>query len=209
MAGIVPAVGAWLVSASMGMSRMGLYHTKRGKWKENMNATDSKAWKRALHKAQLCTECKSQDAYTLAGHWLCAECSEKKAERMRAKRRDSDYGHIIWERRKAQQWERREQGLCYKCGRERTDKRYKLCGRCRAKWREYRLKTSTAKTRQQLRGKDGRCWTCNDALCEPGFKTCPACHAKLKAQVAINSRKRPEKHPWRDADKLIFHVRKP
>ena len=38
----------------------------------------------------LCEKCGRQDAHTLDGHWLCAECSAKEADRRRRKRRESE-----------------------------------------------------------------------------------------------------------------------
>ena len=38
---------------------------------------DTRQWLKGLHR---CTECKGQDAFTIAGHSLCADCTEKKAE---------------------------------------------------------------------------------------------------------------------------------
>lgn len=165
-------------------------------------------WKRKLHAAHLCTECKKQDAYTLGGRWHCADCAEKRNKRQKELHDGTDYWHNRWELRKAQQFKWREQGLCFRCGHYLEDKRYKTCSKCRAKTRKYKQKVATPITRLGQRGKDGRCWTCNNAQVEPGFKTCAACHAKLKAQMAINRSHKPEKHPWMDADKLIFHVKK-
>lgn len=170
---------------------------------------DAIAYKRALKALHLCVDCKGQDAYTLNGRWVCAECAEKRAAYMRNWRAGTDYGHRLWEKRKVQEWERREQGVCYKCGRKLDDKRYKTCWRCRAQDRKYKDMRHRSKTPQWLRGKDGRCYRCNERPCEPGFKTCPECHAKLAAQMKINRSKGDnKKHPWRDLDNAVFHMRK-
>lgn len=173
------------------------------------NSEDATARKRALKALHLCTNCKKQDAYTLNGRWVCAECAEKRAGYERNKRIGTDYGHRIWEKVKVQQWERREQGVCFRCGRKLDNKRYKTCWRCRARDHKQKVKSYAPKTPLELRGKDGRCWTCNEKPVEPGFKTCPECHAKLKAQMAINrSKQNNENHLWRNLDKTVFHVKK-
>ncbi len=102
--------------------------------KDNAEKRDNYAWMKKHH---YCYRCKKVDAYTLAGHAYCADCStgrEKKDQERRranAKRRR--------ERRKAE-------GVCSICGRPLpgTAYPYLTCERCRGKDRERRRRKREA-----------------------------------------------------------------
>lgn len=102
--------------------------------RDNRDKRDTYAWMKKHH---YCHSCKKVDAYTMAGHALCAECSVGKARedlerrRANAKRRR--------ERRKAE-------GVCSICGRPLpgTAYPYLTCERCRAKDRERRRRKREA-----------------------------------------------------------------
>ena len=51
-----------------------------------------KAYYAMLKSHHLCTRCKTQDAYTLAGRAVCADCAEKMAEKARERRKTSVNG---------------------------------------------------------------------------------------------------------------------
>jgi hypothetical protein len=172
---------------------------------ERMNS--STEWNRMLHAAHLCIWCKKQDAYTLSGHWKCYDCCQKDNERAK-KHNTHAVNQVRWQREKATQAKRRENGVCIRCGHALTDKRYKTCERCRIKAAAKKRARSNHKTIQGLRGKDGRCFRCNELPVEPGFKTCPECHAKLAAQLAINRKGNSSKHPWKMDNNLAFKAKK-
>lgn len=48
-------------------------------------------WKNALKAHHICPNCKSVDAYTMAGRRLCANCAEKDAVAHRKLRESEDY----------------------------------------------------------------------------------------------------------------------
>ena len=156
------------------------------------------AWKRMLKKQALCTNCKKQDAYTLSGRWLCYECEQAAIERQRQRRAQPGYNHEKWLEVKAKQWERREQGLCFRCGRELTDSRYKTCARCRAK--------ASAKKRQKTVedavnwpiGANGYCSRCNKQPAKTGSKLCEQCYQITRENLNRAWEKRDTtKHYWR------------
>lgn len=82
-------------------------------------------------KFHLCGNCKEQDAYTLAGHLYCAECSEKQ------KQYSYDSYHRHYEEINAKASERRkeraEKHLCTECGKKLpSGDNHRMCAHCRA-----------------------------------------------------------------------------
>lgn len=82
------------------------------------NAEDRRAYQRQymrerrqwLHAHHLCADCKKEDAYTMVGHWYCAECAEKKRKSYRdpipPAPKESEIPKSEWV----------AYGLCQKCG---------------------------------------------------------------------------------------------
>lgn len=148
--------------------------------KEERNAL-CRDWKRQLHDAGLCVTCKREDAYTMAGHWHCYECSQKEAARAAEKRKKEGFNAKRRHRQRALENERRENGLCFRCGKALTDMRYKTCERCRTKIAEYnRLKNNSA---NYPRGANGICWRCNKNPIMEGHKVCATCYAALETSI--------------------------
>lgn len=91
---------------------------------------ERREWLKAHH---LCTECKKQDAYTLAGHSLCYEHSKHKNE----EKYDIAFGKPP---KKKKEWyirkDRIANKLCYSCGEPLdgqlniNDTPSKLCSKC-------------------------------------------------------------------------------
>ncbi len=91
----------------------------------------------------LCVECAKEDAYTMAGRRLCAECAEK--QRKRAKEHRERHKDEVQDRQKALRESRIERHECTECGKVLgSGYRYKTCEFCRAKRREYRLRSRRA-----------------------------------------------------------------
>lgn len=86
----------------------------------------------------VCTQCKKNIIFKNEGR--CPECKAYHAEWMinnRNRKRDA-------ERQKERINERREQGVCFKCGGELTDG-YKTCRRCRERIKIYRKRMKLKK----------------------------------------------------------------
>ena len=86
-------------------------------------------------KFHLCVNCKTQDAYTLAGHQYCADCNERNREynRISYERHAAEHNEKSRERRD----ERRKKHLCTSCGKKLPKgDTHVLCARCRAVGRE-------------------------------------------------------------------------
>ena len=144
-----------------------------------------------------CTCCTKQDAYTLIGKFLCAECSEKRREstRLYAER----HKDRIKQRDRSLYAKREQQGKCVNCGRKMDREGRKTCSICAKKQK----KVNDRKVINKNRGHNGLCWTCNKVPHEPGEKLCKACHEKMakaiaKAREHINR----ENHHWRKLDRL-------
>ena len=140
-----------------------------------------RAWLREHH---FCTECKTQDAYTLAGRARCANCCARSqgyrpsdAEREQAKARA-----------KALRTARRDAGLCTNCGRGLFPDGHVSCPTCRARWRR---KSERKRREQGIVPRSewtelGLCWSCGKAAAEgetkwggTKLKMCPDCYARL------------------------------
>lgn len=134
-----------------------------------------------LHSLGLCVKCKTRDAYTMAGHWLCAECSAAKNARTRQRRRETDRNG----KERATRAARRQFGLCTSCGAALAPGGGTLCKRCAGKRKTYRLRYE-AKHRPAYnwpRGDNGICYQCNKEPVLPGKRTCRRCYERTAAQA--------------------------
>lgn len=100
----------------------------------NAKSERDKANRAYLRARGRCIRCAGQDAFTIGGRALCAECCEKErrwyAENY-AKLREA---HIVAERERREQ--RRAAGLCTQCGTKKSaGTLYALCDKCRARGR--------------------------------------------------------------------------
>lgn len=87
-----------------------------------------------------CTECKKQDAYTLAGRYRCYECTQKHNEYKTSNHKQIDYAADRTQNRstdKIRRSERPANGLCYLCGKPLSgiqlayqDRESHLCDEC-------------------------------------------------------------------------------
>ena len=109
---------------------------------------ERRAWLREHH---FCTECKTQDAYTLAGRGKCFDCAHR--------RRKTPIEYITAEKEKKYS-NKGIDGFCYKCGCPvmQGETRWggrpiKLCERCYSGTVQM-----AAKGRKTFREKNGRTW---------------------------------------------------
>ena len=135
----------------------------------------------------LCRSCGGEDAYTMAGRCYCAACAEMHNASDRARRR-ADPGKSARERQRLQEARRlrREQGLCTTCGRERVDKRYLTCAKCRARDRRKheRKRREQGILPKSMYAELGLCANCGKRPPIPGetawhgepIKLCRACY---------------------------------
>lgn len=107
---------------------MGYKDADMGREKQREYMRLYRATRKEFH---LCERCKGQDAFTLAGRKLCADCNERNREYQREYYKKISVGH----NKKAQDRrnERREKHQCTTCGKELPAKyTYLTCEHCRA-----------------------------------------------------------------------------
>ena len=180
---------------------------RRNKWHgdsahraENLRQRkDDYAWMKRHH---YCISCKKVDAYTMAGHAMCADCAAERTaeEKLREGR--------LEKRRKNQKkrvQRRKESGLCTNCGKPLPKRGYPYltCERCRAKDRDRRRRKreATGALSQAMYKELGLCVTCG----RPRVKNkvgwdgreimlCERCYANSQKWAAAGRNAFVEKH---------------
>ncbi len=144
-----------------------------------------------------CKSCHGQDAYTLAGRTLCAECAEKNkvqkaAYRERNRDRLSDTNTDWYYRMKAEH-------RCVKCASPVEDpKRYVTCAACRAKQRRKHAEKRIAEGANYPRGDNGLCWLCNKRPALVDHGQCAECRElSLRNLEKAHAAKHHADHLWR------------
>lgn len=138
-------------------------------------------WYKLLKDAHLCTNCKCQDAYTLAGRSHCYDCTLKDRERHRKWRSTPEGRAAKSERNK--QWSERNKalGLCVKCGIRKPQIGRLMCKACVVKRDNRRREQQIQDGMNWPRGSNGICWQCNKRPVLEGMKLCQECYdSKLK-----------------------------
>lgn len=173
------------------------------------NENYGKKYRELLKRNHLCTICKKQDAFTLAGRSLCQDCAEKTRLAKKAEREAEP--EKIKARKKAYREKYIAEHKCVRCGRQlREDYPLKTCKTCLVKqsnrWKKYIIKTKgfDEYLRRSTRGKNGLCCKCNkkpieiEAMCKECYeKTIIVAKENLKAIDMEN-------HIWRRLNRLIF-----
>ena len=161
-----------------------------------MERSDWYAKLKALH---LCRDCKKQDAYTLAGHTYCEECTEKHRI-YNQKRREDPAKHENDLRKQRERIEKRKkEHECIQCNKQAANGK-RLCPTCSEKSRRWW---------KQYRGLNPRelgviCWQCNKNPCADGHKLCAECYEK-QSKIARENLKNVdrENHPWREKNRKL------
>lgn len=140
----------------------------------------------------ICVQCYKQDAYTLVGRTLCADCAAKDAARHRQKYSLKEEAEKRKEERRLKRQRHIENHECTECGKKLPQNyTYRLCARCRGRKRRRWKK-------KDMRGVDGMCSRCGKELCMEGKRLCAKCYEKQlpiaqKGLAAIDM----VNHPWR------------
>jgi hypothetical protein len=136
-------------------------------------------WRKLLRKNHICRQCKRQDAYTLAGHPLCFECTEKDRINQR-KRRAKDGGEKNRKRSQRIRDERAAAGLCTYCGKRMAPPGRNTCITCSTKQKERNRQREIERGMNWPRGANGYCWQCNKRMAIEGKRLCQECYDKLQ-----------------------------
>lgn len=140
---------------------------------------ESKDYKAILRKNHLCARCMRKDAYTIAGHYYCAECTEKNKEYLKKYRQDPEKYSAIKAKVKERYYRLKSAGLCVSCGQPTDGGTY--CDKCRVKINNA-CKRSKEKHGTATRV-PGFCYYCKDVPCVEGKKLCKDCYEKQLAVI--------------------------
>jgi len=172
------------------------YEHRTDAQKQAQNA-NTRAWRGDLKRHHLCVWCKQEDAYTMTGRALCAECAQKQAARLRKWRADNiETAHKQDAEKRAV---RVEEGYCIKCGKRKAAPGHKQCKACTAKAiareRNRRIENGV----NYPRGGNGFCFLCNKVPAIEGKHLCKDCYDRAidrasKAREAAQAKK--AAHVW-------------
>lgn len=107
----------------------------------------------------------------------CFECLGRERDRYYRKRQEGSYKQVADTQRKRRvAEERREKGICYRCGKHKVSGGG-LCGTCKAKSMRYRQKYRQDIERSE-RPNYGRCYICGKEELHENHKVCKACYER-------------------------------
>ncbi len=118
----------------------------------------------------ICPRCEKNSI--MGDEKVCPECNAKFASRA-SKIRESNREEYNKKQRvihKNIHNNRKEQGICTRCGKRKADEGYRTCGICQAKTREYK-RIKYGKPDRSARFEQGLCYFC-DNLTKDGYKVC-------------------------------------
>lgn len=120
---------------------------------------ERRAWLKSLH---LCSECGQEDAFTMNGRALCADCAEKNNASCR-KNYDAEKKRIYYKRRREQCV---NDGICTRCKTRKSAEGRKSCPICAARYRAAWNKKQDigGRIRRGERFKYGLCYKCGGKL---------------------------------------------
>lgn len=140
----------------------------------------------------LCVQCGKEKPFP--GYVRCPMCIEKVEEASRKCWQDEGkrikYNKRGAERHKELRLDRKEKGLCPKCGKPINDGEYITCAQCRKKRNADRRAKSTRRPGEHFKERieSGVCMYCGGDLA-PGYKLCEKC---LEKRRHINKRINPK-----------------
>ena len=152
----------------------------------------------------ICVDCGQDDAKQ--GHVRCWRCLINRSElAVERKSNWSDERRDLVNKKSNQWWsnarkERKQKGLCPRCGGERKDKSFVTCEKCRIKNNRYKDKKrrENGVLSNDLRGDGIFCRTCLKPVEHEGDKLCERCKANSIRTISIARESiNRESHPWR------------
>jgi len=164
----------------------------------------SKEWRRTLIANHVCVICRGQDAYTLNGRPMCAECTAKENERKNQWRQKNLQAGRETAKLIRSRWIAEHK--CSRCGRSLpNDCRFKMCAYCR---NECRIRADERRWRENpdrnKRGMPGICWQCNKRHVIEGKGLCEECY-EMKLYHLSKARETIKKddHVWKKWNKAL------
>lgn len=161
---------------------------------------DRSEWYAKLKELHLCHDCKKKDAYTMAGRYYCADCSEKRRMYIKARRADTVKRQSELQKQHERIEKLKQDHKCIWCGKAVYNGK-RLCPTCGEKSRRWW---------KQYRGLNPRelgviCWQCNKNPCADGHKLCAECYEK-QSKIARENLKNVdmENHQWREENRKLY-----
>ena len=134
-----------------------------------------------------CTKCGKQDAHTLIGKSLCYECAEKKRV-LSKKSYESEKEKIKVKNYKLYQ-ERKDLGICVKCGKRKAEQSRVQCATCLHKQKERDTERLRKKgiMPKQVKKDLGLCLYCDSPVVD-GYSYCEKC-LSIRRKNMLHARK--------------------
>ena len=134
----------------------------------------------------ICVDCNRENA--LPGITYCRCCKARRIEYNRTEweRHKERLIPINRERNKSLYWQRKEAGLCTRCGKNQPDTGKAKCTRCLRKDAQIHQKSARGKSVQSRYDwlSKGLCWTCGKNPHIKGKKVCQSCYDKSIVSLA-------------------------
>lgn len=161
-------------------------------------------WKYGYEKAKAqgkCVRCRKQDAYTMIGKTLCADCMNKMVEanrKYREKHKDE-----IQKQNHEKTLKLKQEGKCIVCHRREAEKGYTMCNHCRnqAKARKKKWTLNNGKLSIDQALYCGLCARCRKKPHIEGKKLCPDCYQdalKGLEKANVDRTERNKTHIWHE-----------
>ncbi|MGN1346959.1 MAG: hypothetical protein ACI4V1_09240, partial [Eubacteriales bacterium] len=141
---------------------------------------------RAEHR---CVRCGCEDAFTMNGRALCAECAEKNL--LKTKEYYSAHRDELSQKAKKRYYSLKERGLCTICGRRRAKRWHTQCEVCLS-IEKARYRRKYVSLREERNAKNV-CLRCGKAPRVDGLKVCAECRGKLEDMARRSAAIRREK----------------
>lgn len=161
-----------------------------------MDSIDLKQFRAMRKKAGVCRDCGKEDAYTMVGRLLCAECAEKDRLRHEQDRKDPVKYQKMLDSHNNMRNRRKIQGMCTLCGKSLPERwPYVTCDTCRARQKRYseqaRRRRGVPTWEERTSGKV--CFICGAPQIK-GLKVCAECKEHLDKHRPLRPK---EGHVWR------------
>lgn len=142
----------------------------------------------------ICTDCHSENALPGIAYCRCCKAQRIEYNRKNWEKQKEKRNPINRERNKSVYRQRKEAGLCTRCGKKKPETGKVKCSRCLRKDAQIHRKSARGRNVQSRYDKlsQGLCWTCCKFPHIPGKKICQSCYDKSlvsleKARQCITS----------------------
>lgn len=156
-----------------------------------------------LKRNHMCVRCHKQDAFTLGGRSMCADCAAKQRER--GAKFYARHKSEVCNKRKRKYAENKANKVCPRCGKRIIDNGKKvICYSCRVKDAIRKQNKNLSEGVNYPRGDNGLCWQCNKEKAIEGKKLCVKCFKVALRNLSIGRPSSNENHLWRRLNNNLY-----